>query len=252
MSSPKNIQDELKSLESSLSFNNNIPFSVPEGYFESLPAAILAKIKSSDASVNAELDELSPLLAGIPKVTPYSVPFSYFEGNIESSGSVNKEPDSAVLSYIGKELPYVVPYDYFNFLPEQILAKVASPKARVLPFFAKAWMRFAAAAVVAGALILAGLQFFETKSEESDLAATKTETVQDQVAQTIQPVIKEIKEASTEELEDFIKTIEVTAAAPEVKSSDKEAEELLKDVSASEIESFLSSIPTDEGLLITN
>ena len=74
MRSQTNIKDELKSLESGLPVTDNPAFSVPEGYFEGLASSVLAKVKASEASVQKELAEISPLLAGIPKVTPYSVP----------------------------------------------------------------------------------------------------------------------------------------------------------------------------------
>jgi len=80
MSSRNAIQDELKSLGSSLPVTDNPFFSVPQGYFEELADSILAKVKASEIlTPQAELNELSPLLAGIPKVTPYSVPSFYFE-----------------------------------------------------------------------------------------------------------------------------------------------------------------------------
>ncbi len=103
MNSQKNIQDELRSLESNLPFNNNTTYSVPEGYFEGLAASVLAKVKGSDASVQAELGELSPLLAGIPKVTPYSVPFFYFEENTQLIPDFSQEPQLSVLNAISKK-----------------------------------------------------------------------------------------------------------------------------------------------------
>jgi hypothetical protein len=123
MSSQKHIPDELKSLESSLPFNNNQPFSVPEGYFESLPSAILAKVKSSQASEEAEPVEFSPMLAGIPKLMPYSVPFSYFEENLDAAAAIVREGDSAILSGIGKEMLYSVPPGYFEALPGRLVAQ---------------------------------------------------------------------------------------------------------------------------------
>src|SRR5215204_3810161 len=114
MSSQKNIQDELRSLGSSIPLNNNQPFSVPEGYFEGLAAAVLAKVKNNENSVQAELDEISPMLAGIPKRTPYSVPSSYFENNIGGIDAFIKESDSSLLAGIGKQHPYTVPENYFE------------------------------------------------------------------------------------------------------------------------------------------
>ena len=253
MTSQKHIQDELKSLESSLPFSNNQPFSVPEGYFDGLAATFLAKVKSSKASAEAELGELSPLLAGIPKITPYSVPFSYFEENIETVPNLNQETESPVLSYVGKELPYSVPQDYFENLAEQVLSKISKPTAKVVPLFARTWMRVASAAVIAGALFIAGLQLFSTKNEGLATAG-KPDTTQTLVAQNGAATEKEIKQASTKELEEFIETVQVNgkASAEQKIGSEKEVEELLKDVSTNEMESFLSALPVDDDLMITN
>ena len=253
MSSQKHIQDELKSLESNLSFNNNQPFSVPDGYFDGLAASVLAKIKSSEASAKSELGELSPLLAGIPKVTPYSVPFSYFQENVETVPGLIQEPTSLVLSNIGKELPYSVPEGYFENLSDQVLSKVSIP-ARVVPLFARTWMRVATAAVVAGALFFAGLQLFSNKNEGSEIADKPSDTTQTLVARNGPAIEKVIKQASTKELEEFVETVQVNgkASGKSESESQKEVEELLKDVSTNEMESFLSTLPVDEDLLITN
>ncbi|MDQ6609443.1 MAG: hypothetical protein M3Y85_06455, partial [Bacteroidota bacterium] len=114
MNSHKHIQNELRRHNSGLPFNNNQPFSVPEGYFEGLSASVLAKVKSSISPVQTELGELSPLLAGIPKITPYSVPFFYFEQNTEIIPDFSKEPDIHFLREAGKTLPYTIPQDYFT------------------------------------------------------------------------------------------------------------------------------------------
>ena len=56
------------------------PFEVPEGYFENLSTSILSKIKSQkEQSVSEELKELSPFLASISKQNVYTVPEGYFE-----------------------------------------------------------------------------------------------------------------------------------------------------------------------------
>jgi hypothetical protein len=54
--------------------------SVPEGYFESFPATMLSKIRAMESnSESNEVEEISPLLAGISRKMPYSVPRGYFE-----------------------------------------------------------------------------------------------------------------------------------------------------------------------------
>lgn len=57
-----------------------MPQDVPQGYFDSLPDSILSKIKTQNStSVIEELNELSPLLATLPKANLYEVPAGYFE-----------------------------------------------------------------------------------------------------------------------------------------------------------------------------
>ncbi|RYZ17128.1 MAG: hypothetical protein EOO16_24670, partial [Chitinophagaceae bacterium] len=48
------------------------PYAVPEGYFAVFAATVLARIRREEAA--AELQELSPLLAGLPKSMPFAVP----------------------------------------------------------------------------------------------------------------------------------------------------------------------------------
>ncbi|MBV8255208.1 MAG: hypothetical protein JO154_21580 [Chitinophaga sp.] len=54
-------------------------YSVPENYFDQLPTTILSNIKNAGLSVQEELEELSPLLASIPRNTPFSLPENYFD-----------------------------------------------------------------------------------------------------------------------------------------------------------------------------
>lgn len=254
MSSQKHIQDELKSLETGLPFNNNPAFSVPEGYFEGLAASLLAKVKNSEVSGQAELGVLSPLLAGIPKVTPYSVPLFYFEENTELIPDFSKEPDISFLNSVGKGLPYKTPQGYFDALPIEIAAKTVQPKAKVVPLFARKWMRMAAAAVVGGALFVAGYQYFNDDPQITT-AVNPADTTVTLVANA--PAIEqEIKKASTKELEEFIQNVPVTIKEPKAETTlaDKDnVKELLKDISDTEMETFLSALPTaDDELLVTD
>ena len=60
-------------------YSSRQAFTVPEGYFEGLSANILQKIKTGENNeVVAEMNGLSPLIAGISKENVYSVPEGYF------------------------------------------------------------------------------------------------------------------------------------------------------------------------------
>jgi hypothetical protein len=211
-----------------------------------LATIMLAKVKNIEVSAGAEISELSPLLAGIPKTTPYAVPSSYFENTLEDISGLTKESDSPMLNAIGKNTPFSVPEGYFENLP-------------VDPLFGRTWMRVASAAAIAGALFLGGYQLLRDNSKElPSTAATQNESIdQNLLASNTQPIEKDIREASTKELEDFIATVQANpeSTTENIKStSDRtEVEELLKDVSTKEMESFLSAMPmTDDDFLTTN
>ena len=259
MSSQKHIQDELRSLGSDLPASDNQPFSVPEGYFDGLAATILAKVKGTETTPQAELSELSPLLAGISKQTPYSVPASYFEESLVGASAVLDQEGSAILAAIGKSMPYQVPGKYFDLLPNRILEKLAKPKAKVVPLFSRTWMRVATAAVIGGALVFGGYQLLSGNSDKINTPGTAKvpDTTNQQLARNSAMPVEEIKQVSTKDLEEFIENVEVAAPKGQNKSTKdpntKDVKELLKDVSVNEMESFLSSLPTaDDEFLITD
>lgn len=248
------ISNELKSLPSSLPLTNSPSFFVPEGYFEGLAGSILAKVKRLETSgAQTELTELSPLLAGLSKAMPYGVPSSYFDDNLQNVSAIGAEEVSPVLAGIGKGLPYRVPATYFDDLPLQLLAKVNEPKAKVVPLFRRTWGRVAAAAVIAGGLLIGGAQVFTNKSVNDTAHLKPVDTASTLVAQAQSPVRQEIKKLSTEDLENFVRTVPAGAAKIKKIASKEAAGQLLKDVSVSDMENFLSDAPpTDEELFATD
>lgn len=255
MKDPNNIQDELRDMNSNLpGQNSQNPFSVPEGYFDGLAASILAKVKGQSATAAAELQELSPLLASISKQMPYSLPAGYFEENLSALPAFAGETESPVLEAIGKKQPYTVPQDYFDNLPQQVLAKVAQPKANVVPLFSRTWMRAAVAAAMIGIVFLSGYQYFNSGGDDQTASQQPADTSQNWMARNMHPVVRDIQKASTRDLEEFMNTVPVapkqeTAAKPAEKT---EVKNLLKDVSVKEIDAFLEQLPTadDELALI--
>lgn len=251
MDNQNNIQDELRSMNSGLPVNNSqLPFSVPEGYFNGLAAQILAKVKEQASTAADELQELSPLLAKISKTGPYILPEGYFEENLSVLPPFTKE-ESPVLAAIGKTFPYQVPQGYFEHLPQQIVTGVIRPKARVVPFFSRTWLKVAAAAVIGGAIILGGYQLLNDSTNEPPTALTYTtgDTTENLVAKNETPtVVQEIKNVSTEDLDAFINTVPLNKAKLQTTASStverKEVKELLKDISATELDAFLEQLPT--------
>ena len=239
MSNRNTIQDELNALNSGLNPNSdNNPFSVPEGYFEGLAASVLAKIKG-EATVSAveEIAQLSPLLANISRTLPYSVPEDYFQSNLEGLTAFTSEnEESLVLSFIDKAMPYEVPTGYFANVPEQVLEKI-SDRTKVVPLMRKKWMRLAVAAMVVGVMSISGIVYFNNRSNV-----------------TPSDPVTAVKKASTEELNDFIKTTaaDVTDGKTQVIAKNKtpktEAKKLFADVSDKELDAFLDQMPADDEL----
>ena len=241
MNNRNTIQNELNELNSGLNSDlNQHPYSVPEGYFEGLANSILAKIKAEmPVSPFEEIAELSPLLAGISKKLPYSVPDDYFSLNIEGLQAFTSEnEESLVLSFIDKEMPYEVPVGYFANVPDQVLENVTTNQgAKVIPFSKNKWLRLAMAAIVTGVIAISGIFYFNNRT-------TGNGTSND-------PVMA-VKKASTEELNDFIKTNAVDATDDKSsltvlnKSPKPEAKKLFADVSDKELNAFLDQMPGDD------
>lgn len=232
------IQDELNELNSGLNPNsNNTPFSVPEGYFDDLAAFVLAKIKSeTSVSAMGEIGQLSPLLAGVPRQLPYSVPDNYFQSNIEDLKAFTSDSEeSLVLSFIDKEMPYEVPVGYFANVPEQVLEKVSDHRTKAVPMKRK-WMRLAAAAMVAGIMAVSGIFYFNNRGSSN----------------VISDPVTVVKKASTEELNAFIKTTAVDVTDDNAQITVKnnvpktETKKLFADVSDKELDAFLNQMPADD------
>ena len=249
MSDQNNIQDELNGMNSNLPANNSpFPFSVPEGYFEGLAASVLAKAKAQTLSAADELRELSPLLAGISKTIPYYLPEGYLTESMQSLSSlVQEEKESPVLAAVGKSLPYTVPNGYFENLAQEVTRRIVKPKAKVIPLFARTWMRAAVAAVIGGIIFTGGYQYFNS-GKETQTGRQPVDTSKNWVAKNDPAVVQDIKNLSTKELDEFIKTVPVSpfkkqkvAVQPAEKS---EVKDLLKDVSEKEIDTFLEQLPT--------
>ncbi|HVU99033.1 MAG TPA: hypothetical protein VHE34_27615 [Puia sp.] len=144
-------------------------FNVPDGFFESFAAGVLAKIKAEAGvpvgfapsnplpeTAGQELSGLSPLLAQLRSKETYRMPEGYLE-------------EVSPILAIAKELnPYTVPEEYFHQLPVGIEEKVAESReeeaglvkkpAKVVAFGGRRtrlW-QYSAAAVVAGLILTIG------------------------------------------------------------------------------------------------
>lgn len=127
--------EELAYLSTTLNSNSKqTPYSVPSGYFDSLADNILKLVRESNdyrqkepigQTAKEELEALSPLLSGLKKEMPYSVPTGYFEN-----------------------------------LTEHIVTEENKSETKVIALTSRKWFRYAAAAVVTGLVVLSGFLFF--------------------------------------------------------------------------------------------
>ncbi|MGV3530702.1 MAG: hypothetical protein ACO1OO_17495 [Flavisolibacter sp.] len=239
------ISEELKTLNSDLSHSPSSPFTVPEGYFDGFPAAMLALVKI-DLPAREETEQLSPLLATISQKSPFTVPSGYFEENLENLAFVYDEPATPVLNLIDKKMPYEVPAGYFAGVENQMAEKVNRPAAKVISLGTR-WMRMAAAAMLIGVIGLAGYNYFQEK--ETNLTAYNADSLKQQTAVQNSPgaeVENELKTVSVSVLDAFINNVDAAATATATKKTSAAADlkKELKDIPVDALDLFLDQVPT--------
>ena len=119
-----------------------MPQDVPAGYFDSLADTILTKLKANGTTVAVtdELQELSPVLAGISKANVYEAPAGYFD-TLATAVTAKLQPETKVVSLS----------------------------------VARKWMRYAAAAVVLSMLAF-GINYSLQKKNNAVAIAAKIKT----------------------------------------------------------------------------
>lgn len=234
MNSRIDILNELKELNSTLPVDLKEPvFNVPAGYFENFATKLLAKLKGDE--VSEELESLSPLLAGMSRKMPFSVPENYFdEATAGFPGMVADEQLPDFLMEVGRSMPYQVPVAYFDNLPNKLLARLSQKQpAKVVSMGSRKLMRYAVAAAIVGILAISSIFYFNGKT------GTGTVALESEVA-------KNLKNVSTEELDEFINTADFSTALAKNEAGGKtEVRKMLNDVSDKELEKFLDELPTD-------
>ncbi len=237
MNSRKQIQDELKELNSLLPLDKGSEiFSIPQGYFEGFAASVLQKIKEGqDVSVADELTSVSPFLSGLSKEMPFTVPKGYFFQTTEGLLELVKEDVLPDFLQTDKKMPYAIPQGYFENLHEIILRKVNPKQAKVISInTSRKWMRYAVAAMMAGVIAVSSILYFGNKSIDPS-------------AQSHEWVTKKLKNVPDKELDEFINTTDVssTAMAKTEASNKTELRKILKDIPDTELDKFLDEVPFD-------
>lgn len=243
MESIKSISLELKELGSNLEAPNYPgPYQVPEGYFEELIPSLMNRIKALDEpDAGREIGMLSPLLAGISREQVYTVPDGYFAG-LENSAidMIRDHPDylsaeeelgaiSPLLSAADKKIPYNVPAGYFESLKLNKEQKEERLPGKVLALKPRNWARYAAAAVITG--IICAMTILVLSNSQIDPNKNPERWVKKNVE----------KKVNEDKLDEFVEmTTEEELPAPVIAEKSQEVAELVKDISAEEIDQFLA------------
>lgn len=258
MNPSENIQAELQEISPLLASNPDRKpvFAVPDRYFEDLPALMLAQVTGETdqklAKDSQELAEISPVLAGLQRKMPYSVPQGFFdEVAIPVKGSI--------LDGLEKTNPYSVPSGYFAAFPEFMLRAVQKAPAFTIPAaptktegklvpMRNNWLRYAAAAVVAGILAVAGWLYTQQQPALQPMQKNNPQVMAMQLEQ-------ELNQLSDEAILDFADSPtpdDITAQT--LANNDDELNPadihfLLEDVSDKALQDFLTEQPGKSGLL---
>lgn len=256
MTRDKNIVSELNELNSVLA---NVPahtvYSVPEGYFGSLPAIVLGRIRAMQAeNAGVEISQLSNLLSNLSREMPFTVPAGYFEGlaasvlsSIKNSArelSAEEETGSIspLLGSLKKQNPYSVPEGYFEQLRVHPVAATNQTGAKVVSLINRSWFRYAAVAVVSGLIAVTGLLYFNNKGTGKAPLAKFTRDV------------KKMDEQQKETLIDFIDAgmNGKETAKLNTDNKSKEIRDLLQDVPEEELKDFQEQTEDVQDVLMTN
>ena len=221
-------------------------YSVPDGYFGNLAEQVLARIRTGNGP---------ELLSSLPRTDPYEVPAGYFEGLADQvMMAISNRPDyqttdeelesiSPLLNSIRNRPVYTVPEGYFeNF---KVAGKGEQAAAKVVSFTARKWFRYAAAAVVIGAVAMVGISVYNNNHRD---AASRTMARFEKEVKKIDDVKK------TDSLIDFMEAglNEKELASNRRTGKTDDVQQLLQDVSSDELKDFNDQSKDIEDVMMTN
>lgn len=249
METRSTILNELKELSPAVSkIGTATPYQVPQGYFDSLAARIMARVKTENATVKEELETLSPLLSGLSRKMPFEAPNGYFGelsgnvvGGIKAIDFVKGELQgiSPLLESLKAKNVYEVPQGYFETLPATVLSKVKESRpAKVVSMnFGRKVMRYAAAAVIAGVMFIGGWMYF---GKDTPAAGT-----QDQAGAIVKNIFNDQK-VSEDDISSFLENGPMPTAMNlqigEEAMDEKDIREMLSDVSEEELNQYIITL----------
>lgn len=215
-------------------------YQAPAGYFDGLAGNILSRIKEEDGRQLQEPDLSSALWQQLGKKNPFTVPEGYFNDfsdNIVAGAKaiefVNEalENLSPLMTSLKTKQVYEVPNGYFEANAAAILQKLNAPAGKVISIgFGRKMMRYAAAAVVAGLVLVAGYMY--TGNTKPTVPAPGD-------------VPGELAKATDQEIENFLNnntasvadTSSIVTADDEI--SEKDSKDLLANISDEELQHYL-------------
>ncbi len=231
-----------------LNISKENTYQAPQGYFEGLAGNILNRIKAQEAgNAKEELELLSPLLGQIGKKTPFTSPEGYFTdfsenmmAGVKAIEFVNEELEnlSPLMIELKSKQVYEVPQGYFDTTAAIILNKIKQqPPAKVISIgFGKKIMRYAAAAVITGIVVLSGY-FYAGKRTVSAI-----DDIHTAAAKIPDQEIENFLNNSSSALADIGMDAADTVAAKDVAAVDSNAndtKDLLANISDEELQQYI-------------
>ncbi|GGH77446.1 hypothetical protein HNQ91_004118 [Filimonas zeae] len=188
------------------------PYQVPTGYFDALSSRILSQVHlqagasqqtvAGNKEVYQELQQLAPLLNTISKQPVFSIPENYFEVQLQMPVTV---ADTSTLRTL------------------RVVRKVNS------------WLRYSAAAVVAGIMVTAAFVFTDNGGPAGNTSGNSTVKTGKSL-----DVKKEVSVLSEDEIVNYLSTHPSTAdVSTSVTSVSPDIQHIVNDISEEEIRQYL-------------
>ncbi|MDQ2718977.1 MAG: hypothetical protein M3Z26_04345 [Bacteroidota bacterium] len=172
MNNSTDILNELKSISPLIAGIEKINvFSVPEGYFDKLAEKItLYSLLNKNEDTNTEAFSVPPLGVG-------ALPEGYFDTlsdkilakiKVNEIGNNDQELQKLfpLLNSLKDKNVFTVPHGYFENLSVNVINKINPKIAKVISINkARLWWKYAAAAVITGAIAISSLQIFNSSPD---------------------------------------------------------------------------------------
>ena len=220
-----------------INISKNNVYQAPEGYFDTLANNILNRIKTGTKDEQLEEPDFSSSLwQQVGKKHPFTVPEGYFNevsGNIVAGAKaiafVNEELEnlSPLMNSLKNKPVYEVPQGYFDNTVAAILQKAKQQRGKLVSIgFTRKIIRYAAAAIVAGLIVLAGYMYSGTTTHTVSSANPDLAKVTDQ----------EIENFLNNNTASVADTSNIVVADDEI--TDKDSKDLLANISDDELQQY--------------